>query len=137
MLAPYLPSYGGYIRYSIGPTLIIIFEIYAINKIKAFIEHKKSELQVSTTERAKKAQPETAEKALDKHMCPSCGKDFIVKKQDKSVSIKDKTATYGIVTNFCRFCGLELFKECKKCGSENFAHLPFCCKCRDKMREDN
>lgn len=135
-LVPYLPSYGGYIRYTVGIILSILFGVYAINKIKAFIEHKKSELKVSTTERAKKVQTETAEKALDNHMCPSCGKDFIVKKWDKSVSNKNKTETYGIVTNFCRFCGLELFKECKKCGSENFAHLPFCSNCGDKMTDE-
>ena len=135
-LVPYLPSYGGYIRYTVGIILSIVLGAYFINKIKAFIEQKKKELKVSTTERAKKVQTETAEKALDNHMCPSCGKDFIVRKWDKSAGKKDKTETYGIVTNFCRFCGLELFKECKKCGSENFAHLPFCSNCGDNMNEE-
>ena len=138
-LIPYLPSYGGYIRYTVGIILSIAFGVYAINKIKAFIERKKSELKVSTTERAKKVVTETAEKALDNHMCPSCGKDFIVKRWDKSSSKKDKkqAATVGLdmVTNFCRFCGLELFKDCKNCGSENFAHLPFCSNCGDKLNE--
>jgi predicted RNA-binding Zn-ribbon protein involved in translation (DUF1610 family) len=136
VLFPYLPSYGGYIRYTVGIILSVLFGIYAINKIKKFIEHKKSELLVSTTERAKKVQTETAEKALDDHMCPSCGKDFIVKKWDKSAGKKDKTETYGIVTNFCRFCGLELFKKCNKCDSENFAHLPFCSNCGDNMNKE-
>lgn len=135
-LVPYLPSYGGYIKYTVGIVLSILFGIYAINKIKIFIEQKKNELQASTTERAKNVQTETAEKALDDHMCPSCGKDFIVKKWDKSVGKKDKTETYGIVTNFCRFCGLELFKKCKKCDSENFAHLPFCSNCGDNMNKE-
>lgn len=135
-LVPYLPSYGGYIRYTVGIILSILLGVYAINKIKAFIEQKKKELKVSTTERAKKVQTETAEKALDNHMCPSCGKDFIVKKWDKSSGKKDKIETYGVVTNFCRFCGLELFKECKKCGAENFAHLPFCSNCGDKITDE-
>ena len=134
-LVPYLPSYGEYIRYTVGIILSIIFGIYAINKIKAFVEYKKNELKVSTTERAEKVQIETAEKALDNHMCPSCGKDFVVKKWDKSVNKKNKTEMYGIVTNFCRFCGLELFKKCKKCGSENYAHLLFCSNCGDKTTE--
>ncbi len=134
-LVPYLPSYGGYIKYTVGIILSVLFGIYAINKIKTFIEEKKKELKKSTAERAKKVETETAEKALDNHMCPSCGKDFIVKKWDKSVGKKDKTETYGIVTNFCRFCGLELFKKCKKCDSENFAHLPFCSNCGDNMND--
>ncbi|PKG43837.1 hypothetical protein [Psychroflexus sp. MES1-P1E] len=135
-LVPYLPSYGGYIRYTVGIILSVLFGVYVINKIRAFIEQKKNELKISTTERSKKVQTETAEKALNDHMCPSCGKDFIVKKWDKSAGKKDKAETYGIVTNFCRFCGLELFKKCKKCDSENFAHLPFCSNCGDNMNKE-
>jgi len=136
-LVPYLPSYGGYIRYTVGIILSVAFGIYFINKIKAFIEKKKSELKVSSTERAKSVQTETAEKALDSHMCPSCGKDFIIKPWDKSNNNKKKIQTdgLGLVTNFCRFCGLELFKECKSCGAENFAHLPFCSNCGDKLMD--
>lgn len=132
-LVPYLPSYGGYIRYTVGIILIVLFGIYAINRIKAFVEQKKSELKVSTEERAKKVQTETAEKALDNHNCPSCGKDFIVKDWDKSLEKNDKSKLYGKVTDFCRFCGLQLFKKCKSCNAENFAHLPFCCNCGDRM----
>ena len=134
-LVPYLPSYGGYIRYTVGIVIVVLLGIYAINKIKAFIAKKKSELEVSGKERAKSVQTETAEKALDNHMCPSCGKDFIVKKWDKTVKKDTKSGTYGIVTNFCRFCGLELFKKCNKCGSENYAHLPFCSNCGDHIAE--
>ena len=132
-LVPYLPSYGGYVRNTVGIILVVFIGIYIINKIKKFIEFKKSELKVPTTERAKNVQIETAEKALDNHMCPSCGKDFIVKKWDKSISVKKNLATYGLVTNFCRFCGLELFKKCEKCDCENFAHLPYCNNCGHEM----
>ena len=132
-LVPYLPSYGGYIRYSVGIILSVVFGIYAINKIKAFIARKKNELKAPTTERAKKVQTETAEKALDAHMCPSCGKDFIVKKWDKPSDKKKQYSSYGLVTNFCRFCGLELFKPCGKCGEENFVHLPYCASCGDPV----
>ena len=134
-LVPYLPSYGGYIRYTVGIILSVVFGIYAINKIRAFMERKKSELKESTQDRAKKVQSETAEKALDNHMCPSCGKDFIVKGWDKSGK-KTRTEVLGMVTNFCRFCGLELFKPCKKCGHENYAHLPFCANCGDVVNEE-
>lgn len=135
-LVPYLPSYGGYIRYTVGIILSILFGIYVINKIKSFIESKKKELKVSTTERAKKVQSETAERALDNHMCPSCGKDFIMKRWDKSIGKKTASEGMGVVTNFCRFCGLELFKKCVSCNSENFAHLPFCSNCGDKMADE-
>ena len=132
-LVPYFPSYGGYIRYSVGVLLSLIFGIYIIHKFKKFIEFKKQELKASTSERAKKVKIETAEKALNNHMCPSCGKDFIVKKWDNSEQKKSDKSIHGMVTNFCRFCGLELFKKCTSCGIENYAHLPFCSNCGDDI----
>lgn len=132
-LVPYFPSYGGYIRYSVGVLLSLIFGIYIIHKFKKFVELKKQELKASTSERAKKVKIETAEKALNNHMCPSCGKDFIIKKWDNSERKKRDKIIHGMVTNFCRFCGLELFKKCTKCGEENYAHLPFCLNCGDDI----
>lgn len=133
-LVPYLPSYGGYIRYAVGITLCVLFGVYAINKIRAFIERKKAELKESTTDRAKNVRLETAEKALDNHMCPSCGKDFIVKSWAAAKPKDAKNRNYsGVTTDFCRFCGLELFKDCDNCGTKNFAHLPFCSSCGTKV----
>lgn len=135
-LVPYLPSYGGYVKYTVGIILSIVAGIYSINKVRAFMEMKKNELQESTKDRAKKVKSEVAEKALDQHMCPSCGKDFVVKKWGSDAKDKINTALNIQVTNFCRFCGLELFKTCGKCGTENYAHLPYCAGCGDEVMVD-
>lgn len=135
-LVPYLPSYGGYIRYTVGIVLILLLGIYAINKIRSFIEQKKRELKISTEERSKKVLSETAEKALDDHMCPSCGKDFILHDWDKSCNEKDGNNILNKVTDFCRFCSLQLFKKCTSCGTKNFAHLPFCCNCGENIASE-
>ncbi len=128
-LLPYLPSYGGYVRYSVGIILSGGLGYYAIKKIREFIERKQAELKISTEERSKKIEIETAEKALANHFCPSCGKDFIIKKWEFPVVKNLEENTYKLVTNFCRHCGLELFKNCTNCGNKNFAHLPFCSSC--------
>ena len=130
-LIPYLPSYGGYIRFTVGIILSILLGIYFINKIRGFIERKKNELKESTTDRAKKVKYETAEKAFDDHMCPSCGKDFIVRNWERAKNKKNPLENFSFVTNFCRFCGLELFKKCNNCNHDNYAHLPFCSNCGD------
>ena len=132
-LVPYLPSYGGYIRSTVGIVLSIVFGIYAINRIRTFVANKKRELETSTTERAKNVQIETAEKALDKHMCPSCGKDFLVKKWENNGVNTNKKDLYGAVTNFCRYCGIKLFKSCSNCNTKNYAHLPFCSNCGESI----
>lgn len=127
-LVPYLPSYGGYIRYAVGVLLSVGLGYYAIKTIRQYVEKKQAELQVSTQERAKNVQIEVAEKALENHFCPSCGKDFLIKRWDAPLKNSD-TEIYKFVTDFCRHCGLHLFKKCSNCGNKNFAHLPYCSSC--------
>ncbi|MDR0844723.1 MAG: hypothetical protein LBN71_05840 [Tannerella sp.] len=134
-LVPYLPSYGGYVRYSVGIILSVGLGYYGIKRIRGYIEQKKAELQVSTQERANKVQSETAEKALANHFCPSCGKDFLLKKWEFPIAQATEADSYKVVTNYCRHCGLELFKTCSHCGTKNFAHLPFCSSCGTKIAE--
>jgi prefoldin subunit 5 len=112
-LVPYLPSYGGYVRYSVGVVLSVGLGYYAIKRIRKFIDQKQAELKISTQERAKKIQTTTAEKALENHFCPSCGKDFLLRKWEFSVANNTETDIYKYVTTFCRHCGMEIFKQCK------------------------
>lgn len=134
-LVPYLPSYGGYIRYTVGIVVSIGLGYYAIKTIRKYIDDKQEELKVSTDERSKKVQTEVAEKALDNHYCPSCGKDFIIKKWEFPLKGKENEVQ-TVVTDFCRHCGLELFCSCKKCENKNFAHLPFCSSCGTKTLKE-
>lgn len=134
-LVPYLPSYGGYVRYSVGILLSGGLGYYSIRRIRLYMEQKQSELKSSTQERAKKVHGEVAEKALENHFCPSCGKDFIMKKWEFPLPKITESEAYKVVTDFCRHCGLVLFKKCNTCGHKNFAHLPFCASCGSKPEE--
>ena len=134
-LVPYLPSYGGYIRYTVGIIVSVGLGYYAIKTIRKYIEERQAELKVSTNERSKKVQTEGAEKALENHYCPSCGKDFIIKKWEFPVKGKENELQ-KVVTDFCRHCGLELFCTCKQCENKNFAHLPFCSSCGTKILKE-
>ena len=134
-LIPYLPSYGGYIRYTVGIIISIGLGYYAIKTIRKYIDDRQAELKVSTDQRSKKVQTEVAEKALENHYCPSCGKDFIIKKWEFPKKGKENE-TQTFVTDFCRHCGLELFCNCKTCENKNFAHLPFCSSCGTKNIKD-
>lgn len=127
-LVPYLPSYGGYVRNTIGVLLSLGLGYYAIKTIRQYIQRKEAELKVASSERAKNVRLEVAEKALANHYCPSCGKDFLVKKWDAPLKTAEGEP-YKMVTDFCRHCGLELFASCKQCDTKNFAHLPFCATC--------
>lgn len=127
-LVPYLPSYGGYVRYAVGILLSLGLGYYAIKKIRSYLAQKQEELKISTEERAKKVETAVAEKALDNHCCPSCGKDFLLKRWELPLN-SNFQETIQSITDFCRHCGLKLFSNCKKCGQKNFAHLPYCSGC--------
>jgi predicted RNA-binding Zn-ribbon protein involved in translation (DUF1610 family) len=132
-LVPYLPSYGGYVRYSVGIALSAGLGYYLIRRIRQYLEQKQSELKTSTEERARKVQTETAEKALENHFCPSCGKDFLLRRWEFPVKDHADAEAYKFVTNYCRHCGLELFRKCGHCGNKNFAHLLYCSSCGTKV----
>ena len=132
-LVPYLPSYGGYVRYSVGVLLTVGLGYYAIKRIRQFIEQKQEELKISTQERAKNIQTTVAEKALENHFCPSCGKDFLLRNWEFPATRTAEADSHKYVTTFCRHCGMGLFKPCKNCGTKNFAHLPFCSSCGTKI----
>ena len=135
-LVPYLPSYGGYVRYAIGILLSVVLGIYAIKHLKAFVKRKKEELQLSSAERSKKIKNEVAEKALENHMCPSCGKDYLINEIFQSGKRKHRSGTLK-VTTYCRHCGLQLFKNCNTCDTKNYAHLPHCYSCGDSILKTN
>ena len=134
-LLPYLPSYGGYVRNTVGILLSAGLGYYAIKYIQRYMALKKAELEISTEERAKKIGIEVAEKAMDNHFCPSCGKDFILKKWDfPSKTVENEL--YKYVTDFCRHCGLELFSKCQSCGEKNLKHLAYCSSCGCAMTKN-
>lgn len=134
-LVPYLPYYGGYVRYTVGVLLSAAGGYYAINNIRSYLEARKNELQKSREERSNKVESDTVFKAYDQHLCPSCGKDFIYK--DWAIS-KDGATPGTTVSNYCRQCGFELYKSCSNCGHRHFAHLPYCSNCGigSKKKED-
>lgn len=135
-LVPYLPSYGGYVRYIIGILLSVFLGVYAIRSLQIFIKRKKKELQQSTQERSKLIKEEVAEKALENHICPSCGKDYLINEIHQSGNKKGVRGTLK-VTNYCRHCGLQLFKDCDTCQTTNYAHLPHCYSCGDLIMNTN
>ena len=126
-LIPYLPSYGGYVRYSVGILLSLAGGYYAIKNIRSYLEQRQAALKLSSVERSKNVESDTAFKAYDQHICPSCGKDFIFK--NWVVSKPTGNEVSFSVSNYCRQCGLQLFKKCTSCSENRFAHLPYCSIC--------
>lgn len=133
-LVPYLPSYGGYVRYTVGVLLTIGLGYYAIKRLRAYQERKAAELKSSTEERAKRMEGERAEKAFNNHVCPSCGKDFLLKAWESPKS-DSQMLRVAPTSNYCRYCGMQLMKKCSHCEQANYAHLPFCVNCGEQLKQ--
>lgn len=132
-LVPYLPSYGGYVRYTVGLIVTLGLGYYAIKHFRAYQERKAIELKASTEERANRLEGERAEKAFNNHICPSCGKDFLLQPWE-TYNTENKIVKAVIASNFCRHCGMQLIKKCSNCNQNNYAHLPFCINCGESIK---
>jgi len=128
-LVPYLPSFGGYIRFALGAALTAFAGYYLTKQLAKLIEKKKAELQESTVERSKKIKNETAIKAYQSHCCPSCEKDFLMNKWQPKTKVLKDVILEEEAPSFCQHCGLVLFDKCKNCGHRNFAHFSYCSSC--------
>lgn len=121
-LVPYLPSYGGYVRYIVGIVVTVVVGYYLIKQITVYFDKKRAELQRSMEERVDTIQYGTAIKSYQLHSCPSCEKDYhLIKDTDNK-------------PNFCIHCGLLLFKNCEHCGQRNYAHFDFCSSCGHELK---
>lgn len=132
-LLPHLPSYGGYIRYSVGIVLTSFIGYYLIKQLTQYTKRKEEELRASNEERAKLVQHETAIKAFDTHSCPSCEQDFLKNKWRPQAKKWQENIDIEEAPDFCRHCGLILFEKCSACGSRNFAHFPYCSNCGKEL----
>ena len=113
-LVPYLPSYGGYVRYAVGIILTLIIGRWLIQAANRYLaEQKQAEAQPDTVRR----QILTYDSALirmSKSACPGCERPIDYKNQE---------------IDFCPHCGLNLFDHCSKCNTRKNAFAPFCHSC--------
>ena len=90
-LVPYLPSYGGYVRYLVGIVLTVIGGRYAIAALQRYLERQKQAEALPDRHRRQELDYDLAQTRLVKNVCPGC---------ERPVDLKDGK------TDFCPHCGL-------------------------------
>lgn len=125
-LVPYLPSFGGYLRYGIGALLTAAGGIYAIRGMRAYAERKQEALRASLTERTRRVDDDTALEAFHTHRCPSCDHDYL----------ETRTSPNDLLPGYCPHCGLPLFGPCPACAAINFVHFNYCKACGSALRAE-
>ncbi len=113
-LVPYLPSYGGYVRFIVGIIVTVLVGRYAIISLNRYLAQQRLQEAQPDTVRRKELTYDAALARLDKGVCPGC---------ERPVPLKDG------VTDFCPHCGIGLFDHCHSCTSRKSAFSPFCPTC--------
>ena len=113
-LVPYLPSYGGYVRYVVGIVVTVLVGRYAIVALNRYLERQKAAEQMPDVERRKELPYDTALARLAKGVCPGCERPLDLK--------NDKL-------DFCPHCGIGIANRCGSCGTRKSAFVHFCHGC--------
>ncbi|MBO9651407.1 MAG: zinc ribbon domain-containing protein [Variovorax sp.] len=113
-LVPYLPSYGGYVRYAVGILITVLVGRYAIVALNRYLERQKAAESQPDTVRRNELSYDTALARLAKGVCPGC---------ERPVDLKNTEI------DFCPHCGIGLFDHCHACKTRKSAFARFCHAC--------
>ncbi|GGY78407.1 zinc ribbon domain-containing protein [Pseudoduganella plicata] len=115
-LVPYLPSYGGYVRYVVGILITVLVGRQAIVSLQRYLERQKAVEALPDTERRESLSLDydAALTRMGKGVCPGC---------ERPLDLKDPAI------DFCPHCGIGLFKRCVACTTRRNAFTRFCFSC--------
>ncbi len=113
-LVPYLPEYGGYVRYAVGVILTLVLGHYGIKGMRAYLKAREADEARAEPERVQSIEYDEALKKLAARACPGC---------DRTLPATETPIDY------CVHCGMHLFNHCPTCDTRKFAFFRFCMTC--------
>ena len=119
-LVPYLPDYGGYVRYIVGIVVTVLLGRYAIIALNRYLEKQKLQESLPEEQRREELSYDVALERLSKSVCPGC---------ERPVDLKNTEI------DFCPHCGIGLFDHCGNCHTRKSAFSRFCHACATPARQ--
>lgn len=113
-LVPYLPDYGGFVRYIVGIVLTGVIGRQAIVSLRRYLARQKAAEALPAAQRRAILRYDVAVVRLQKSVCPAC---------ERGVDLKNP------LVDFCPHCGIALFDQCVQCTSRKNAFARFCQAC--------
>jgi hypothetical protein len=119
-LVPYLPDWGGYVRYTVGIVITVLVGRWAIKALNRYLERQRAAEAMPDAQRRDELSYDVALARLAKKVCPGC---------ERPVDFANSAI------DFCPHCGIGLFNKCV-CGARKSAFARFCHACGRATAED-
>lgn len=113
-LVPYLPSYGGYVRYAVGIALTVLAGRWAIAALQRYQERQHAAEAQPEEQRRQALSYDNALARLAKSVCPGC---------ERSLDFHDQSL------DFCPHCGIGLHAPCAHCSTRKSTFARYCHAC--------
>ena len=128
-LVPYLPSYGGYVRYGVGVVASVVAGVWMMRAMRRYVARRALIEQQAEPERRRTLGTDEALRRMAAGVCPGCERPIVGRVTGGPRGTVAAVSEAEPAVNFCVHCGMHLYDHCSTCDTRKNAFFPYCPAC--------